>query len=189
MNEKNNFALVQRPSSAVEKVAPGAKRILSGMVADVQLENWFRTGEKYYNGWDVPQDYIEAVKWYRKAAEQNHAAAQIGLANCLICNLDYPAMDPAVAEAVLREATEWYCKAAEQGNAGGQFNLGFCYAVGQGVPKNFVDAYKFYKLAAEQNLEHAAEHLESIATRMSAVEIVEGERRVREFHLRKNLSK
>ena len=34
MNEQDNFALVPRPSSAVEKAAPGATRILSGMVAD-----------------------------------------------------------------------------------------------------------------------------------------------------------
>jgi DNA-binding NtrC family response regulator len=34
MKEKDNFALVRKPSSAVEKAAPGAKRILSGMIAD-----------------------------------------------------------------------------------------------------------------------------------------------------------
>ena len=34
MDEPNNFVLVRKPSSAVEKAAPGAKRILSGMVAD-----------------------------------------------------------------------------------------------------------------------------------------------------------
>jgi DNA-binding NtrC family response regulator len=34
MNEKNNFALVPISPSAIEKVEPGAKRILSGMVAD-----------------------------------------------------------------------------------------------------------------------------------------------------------
>ena len=33
-DEKNGFALVRKPSNAVEKAAPGAKRILSGMVAD-----------------------------------------------------------------------------------------------------------------------------------------------------------
>jgi phosphotransferase system HPr (HPr) family protein len=33
MNQ-NDYALVKRPSSAVEKAAPGAKRVLSGMVAD-----------------------------------------------------------------------------------------------------------------------------------------------------------
>jgi DNA-binding NtrC family response regulator len=34
MNEKNDFALVPRPSSTLEKAEPGAKRILSGMVVD-----------------------------------------------------------------------------------------------------------------------------------------------------------
>jgi hypothetical protein len=57
----NGFALVRKPSNTVEKAAPGAKRILSGMVVDAlalvkaespaiddaELENWFQTGEKY----------------------------------------------------------------------------------------------------------------------------------------------
>jgi DNA-binding NtrC family response regulator len=34
MNGQNDFALMRKPSSAVEKAAPGAKRILSSMVAD-----------------------------------------------------------------------------------------------------------------------------------------------------------
>jgi hypothetical protein len=34
VTEENNVALVRRPPSALEKAEPGAKRILSGMVAD-----------------------------------------------------------------------------------------------------------------------------------------------------------
>jgi len=34
MKKKNDFALVPRPATTLEKVAPGAKRILSGMIAD-----------------------------------------------------------------------------------------------------------------------------------------------------------
>jgi hypothetical protein len=34
MNKGDNFALVPRPPGALEKAEPGAKRILSGMVAD-----------------------------------------------------------------------------------------------------------------------------------------------------------
>ena len=34
MEEKNDFALVRKPSGAVEKAAVGTKRILSGIVAD-----------------------------------------------------------------------------------------------------------------------------------------------------------
>ena len=33
-------------------------------------------GLMYYNGQGVPQDYAEAVKWFRLAAEQGHAKAQ-----------------------------------------------------------------------------------------------------------------
>ena len=31
-------------------------------------------------GEGIPQDYKEAVKWYRKAAEQGHVSAQLDLA-------------------------------------------------------------------------------------------------------------
>ena len=33
----------------------------------------------YDRGWGVTQDYAEAVTWYRKAANQGHAAAQNNL--------------------------------------------------------------------------------------------------------------
>ncbi len=35
----------------------------------------------YDKGRGVPQDYAEAMKWYRKAAEQGHAKAQLFLGN------------------------------------------------------------------------------------------------------------
>jgi len=40
----------------------------------------YNLGVKYDRGEGVPQDYVEAVKWYRKAAEQGHANAQVNLA-------------------------------------------------------------------------------------------------------------
>jgi len=36
-------------------------------------------GIRYDTGEGVPQDYAEAVKWYRLAAEQGYAAAQFNL--------------------------------------------------------------------------------------------------------------
>ena len=35
----------------------------------------------YANGQGVPQDYVEARKWYRKAAEQGDAAANLDAAS------------------------------------------------------------------------------------------------------------
>lgn len=39
----------------------------------------YKLGMMYENGEGVPQDYVEAIKWYRKAAEQGDAAAQANL--------------------------------------------------------------------------------------------------------------
>ena len=39
----------------------------------------FKLGLMYYDGDGVPQDYAEAMKWYRKAAEQGDAVAQLFL--------------------------------------------------------------------------------------------------------------
>ena len=56
----------------------------------------------------MTQDYYEAAKWYRKAAEQGYASAQYRLGNCYY-----------LGEGVTKnhtEAAKWYRKAAEQGN-------------------------------------------------------------------------
>ena len=39
----------------------------------------WKVGTHYFAGYLVPKDYAEAVKWYRKAAEQGHAPAQVSL--------------------------------------------------------------------------------------------------------------
>ena len=44
---------------------------------DAEAQN--NLGNCYYNGEGVTKDYAEAVRWYRKAAEQGHANAKIVL--------------------------------------------------------------------------------------------------------------
>jgi hypothetical protein len=48
----------------------------------------------------------------------------------------------------LKEAARWLRKAAEEGHADVQNNLGWMYAKGEGVPKDYVQAYKWFNLAA-----------------------------------------
>ena len=50
------------------------------------------------------------------------------------------------------EAVKWYRKAAEKDHAKAQYNLGVCYEKGHGVQQNFPEAYKLYKLAANNRL-------------------------------------
>ena len=91
----------------------------------------------------VPQDYADAVKWYRSAAEQGCAEAQFNLGNCYEFGKGVTNDDT--------EAAKWYRKAAEQNNAQAQYYLGNCYRNGKGVAKNEVEAVQWFRKAAEQN--------------------------------------
>jgi TPR repeat protein len=103
-------------------------------------------GDCYDTGRGVSKNRTEAVKWYRKAADQGLAASQYEL------GVGY-----AVGEGVPKDKTEavkWYRKAADQGLAEAQFNLGGCYVFGEGVPKDYSEAVKWFRRAADQG--HAA---------------------------------
>ena len=103
------------------------------------------------NGQGVAQDYKEAVKRYRKAAEQGDANAQFNL------GLMY-AQGQGVTQNY-KEAVKWYTKAAEQGVAAAQSNLGVMYDQGQGVTQNYREAVKRYRKAAEQGVAAAQYNL------------------------------
>ena len=80
----------------------------------------FNLGWMYENGkGGVTKDEAEAVEWYRLAAEQGHAQAQLNLGilydNGLGVKQDYA------------EAIRWYRQAAAQGNAQAQFKPGGMY--------------------------------------------------------------
>ena len=94
------------------------------------------------NGQDVPQDIAEAVKWYRRAAEEGDANAQTKL------GLMYDKGDGVPQD--FAEAVKWYRRAAEQGNADAQYNLWGMYLKGKAMPQNFADAVKWCRRAAEQ---------------------------------------
>jgi TPR repeat protein len=97
----------------------------------------------YANGDGVMKDTMEAVKWYRKAADQGVARAQCNLANCY-----YHGQGVAKDYA---ETVKWLRKAAEQNYARAQYDLGYCYENGCGVMKDYAEAVKWYRKAAEQN--------------------------------------
>ncbi|HIB01800.1 MAG TPA: sel1 repeat family protein, partial [Phycisphaerales bacterium] len=49
---------------------------------------------------------------------------------------------------------KWFLEAAEQGLASAQANLGRMYLQGEGVSKNYDEAFKWYEKAAEQGDAH-----------------------------------
>jgi uncharacterized protein len=182
---KNNFPLVRRPSSAVEKVAPAAKRILTSIVADTlalipervdaEIEGWVEKGTSCFSS----GNYAEAVKWHRKAAERNHAEAQCFLGHIYVSGWGveedeveavkwfHKSAESGYADAQrwlgdfysdredFVEAVNWYRKGAEQGDFSCQSELGECYHDGKGVPKDDIEEVKWYRRAADQNLSTA----------------------------------
>ena len=74
---------------------------------------------------------------------------------------------------------------ADQGLAGAQFNLGLMYYNGQGVRQDYVQAHMWLNLAASRasgdDQRRYADARESVAKKMTAQQIVEAQRRAREW--------
>ena len=122
-------------------------------------------GTLYENGNGVPQDYAEAVNWFRLASEQGMASAQFML-GWMYQQGDGVPQDYA-------EAVNWYRMAAKQGEAWAQNSLGVMYGKGEGVPQNFTNAYILFNLAAAQGNENARKHREIAAEELTPDQLAE----------------
>ena len=96
----------------------------------------------YEFGEGVEQSDAEAAKWYRKAAEQGYAEAQLHLGNCSRNGQGLPQN--------YENAAKWYRMAAEQGHVKAQFHLALCYKYGEGVEQSNAEAVKWCRRIAEQ---------------------------------------
>ena len=137
----------------------------------------FNLGLKYYNGEGVPQDYQEAVKWYRLAAEQGDASAQGSLGAMYYIGEGVPKDDV--------EAVYWLRLAAGQGHASAQGALGAMYMNGQGVPQDDETAHVWFNVAASRSTgEQRDEYVEArdaVAERMTRGQLAKAQRRAREW--------
>ena len=146
-------------------------------------ETQCRIGNCYAEGKVVAKDEAEALRWYRKAADQGCAEAQYRLGKWYTYHSTIGRKS---------EAEMWFRKAAEQGHLAAQHrlgvlhltgegdvttnyveavrlfrkgaesgyarsihNLGTCYAEGKGVPQDKAEAYRLYRKAAEMGLKEA----------------------------------
>jgi TPR repeat protein len=134
-------------------------------------------GHLYEIGDGVPEDFTEAAKWYRKAAEQGNAEAQLYLGCSYLIGRGVP-KDSA-------EHLNWTRKAAQQGFADAQVQLGHLYEIGQGVPKDFSEAYMWINLAAASGNKEYGELRELLGKRMTREQLVEGQKLTGEWLERK----
>jgi len=126
----------------------------------------------------VPQDFTKALKWYQKAAEQGLAFAQYNL------GVRYHQGQGGVPQD-FTEAVKWYQKAAEQGLAFAQYSLGLMYANGQGVPRDYVDAHRWFNLSASgsqgRSHKNSVHNRDKIEKKITPAQLAEAKKRAREW--------
>jgi TPR repeat protein len=132
----------------------------------------------YAEGRGVPRNDATAVAWYRKAAE-HYGPAQVGLGFMYEKGRGVP-QDYATA-------VSWYRKAADNNWNIAQNNLGLMYAYGRGVPQDYIMAHMWFNLAAASDNKDAASNRDFVATRMTATQIGEAQKRAAEWEAEHNV--
>ena len=132
-------------------------------------------GSMYVNGYSVTKDYLKALDWYTRAAEQGLPIAQNALGAMYVNGVG--------VDEDLNKGTEWIFKAANQGwpeaqenafqiyyrdatigNSGAMHNVAYMCLHGWSGEQDPQDCIKFYELAAERGYAPSAEALAQIYT-------------------------
>lgn len=122
-------------------------------------DSQFGMGLLYANGYGVPLDDAQALKWYMLAADQDHGQAQCNIAVMHANGWGVPMSET--------EAMKWYLLAAENGITDAQINLGTMYQNGFSIEKNEVEALKWFSIAERLGDINASEKREYLAERLS----------------------
>jgi len=121
-------------------------------------------GKMYIMGQGVLKDPEQAIKWFKAAALQGNADAQFFLGSIyLLPQKDVP------------EGMRWMRLSAEQGNKDAQYLLGKAYIQGlKEVARDPVQAEKWLRLAAKDNLEFYQSQLLAAEEQMTPEQIARG---------------
>lgn len=141
------------------------------------------------------QDYEKAVKLIQKAAEEGKEFAQFELAGMYLHGDILYRVDKngELSKIYLfpqdyQQAINWYLKLAERGGSfahSAQSQLGWIYSEGKGVPKNYVEAYKWLIIASLEPDEilgkHYVEARDELRLKMTQQQIAEAQRLAKEL--------
>jgi len=166
-------------------------------------------GLMYRHGRGVKRNYVQAVRWYSKAAAQGLSKSQLDLGSMyasgqgvkrdFVKALTWFGKAAAQGSAAAKnnlafmyrygkgvpkdfgKALLWYLKAAAQGYGPALDNIGMLYANGRGVPRDYVEAHKWLSLASMFGSARGARYLKYIVKKMNTAQVAEAERLAREW--------
>jgi uncharacterized protein len=127
----------------------------------------FCIGRLYANGFGVPMDDAEALKWYGLAAAGGHAEARYNLA-VMHANGWGVEMNEA-------EAARLYRLAADQGFVPAQTSLAYVLTHGRGIEENPVEAYQWYEIAFKRGDVNAESKRKDLADSMTQDQVLSAE--------------
>jgi TPR repeat protein len=173
----------------IENGARSEFKIFMALAQAGEINAQISVAGMYTSGQGVEQNYLEAINWYRLAAEKGHPVAQNNLAGMLFETDPGKAIEwlfaaaedemsfsqsmlgdvysgaynlPCDIQEKFRsdsEAIRWYQRAGEGGFPYASHRLGEMYASGEGVPKDEAQAVYWYQKAAEDLYETSQEVL------------------------------
>lgn len=115
------------------------------------LETQYNIGLIYQIGKYTKKDYAEALHWFKKSAEFDHAQSNEKIARCYY-------QGNGVKQSYT-EAKIYYKKAAKKGDSEAQFRLGLFYHDGLGSTQNYTQALFYYQSSAESDHVYALYNL------------------------------
>jgi len=124
-------------------------------------------GLLYANGFGVPLDDDQALKWYRLAADQGHAEAQCNLGVMYANGWGVPQSDSI--------AFTWHSLAAEQGVAPAQVAVAMMYMGGYGTTQDNIQASKWFNVASQLGDSNAASKRDYLNALMTPEEVAEAD--------------
>ncbi len=174
------------------------------------LNAQFSVGQDYLDGNGVERQLpvnerlSKAARWFRRAAENGHAASQYRLATLYelgqgapkdtaeliiwyeraaerghvksMHNLAVLSITGNGKSANYLTAAKWFATAAQHGLRDSQYNLGILHERGLGVEKDAVKAYQWFALAAQRGDAHAAQKRDDVARTLTETERMTAER-------------
>ena len=154
----------------------------------------FEVAVRFAEGKGTPVNFVEAAKWYERAAAKGIVPAMFRLGTILekgsngkkdidaarryyvlaadrgnakaMHNLAVLDADGGGKGPNYQSAAVWFRKAAERGVADSQYNLGILYARGIGVEQNLAESYKWFSLAAAQGDADGSRKRDDVAKRL-----------------------
>lgn len=114
-----------------------------------EAANWM--GFSYDLARGVPQDYVQALSWYRKGADAGNATA--------MDNIGYMYELGHAVPQDYHEAMAWYHKAADAGSTEALNNVGALYDDGHGVPQDYHEAMIWYRKGADADVADSMDNI------------------------------